>query len=48
MNGKKDDILLAPNDVVMIPNSKMKAFAGSMMMSMGVAMAQTAILGIMR
>ncbi|MFN6204054.1 MAG: polysaccharide biosynthesis/export family protein [Acidobacteriota bacterium] len=48
MNGKKDDVLLAPNDVVMIPNSKMKAFAGSMMMSMGVAMAQTAILGIMR
>jgi protein involved in polysaccharide export with SLBB domain len=48
MNGKKDDVLLAPNDVVMIPNSKMKAFAGTMMMSMGVAMAQTAILGIMR
>jgi len=48
MNGKKDDVLLAPNDVVMIPNSKMKAFAGSMMMSMGVALAQTAILGIMR
>lgn len=48
INGKKDDVLLAPNDVVMIPNSKMKAFAGSMMMSMGVALAQTAILGIMR
>lgn len=48
LNGKKDDVLLAPNDVVMIPNSKMKAFAGSMMMSMGVAMAQTAILGIIR
>lgn len=48
MSGKKDDVLLAPNDVVMVPNSKMKAFAGSMMMSMGVAMAQTAILGIIR
>jgi polysaccharide export outer membrane protein len=48
MSGKKDDVPLAPNDVVMVPNSKMKAFAGSMMMSMGVAMAQTAILGIIR
>ncbi len=48
LNGKKDDITLAPNDVIMVPNSRMKSFAGSMMMSMSGVLSQAAILGIMR
>lgn len=48
MNGKKEDVLLAPNDVIMIPNSRMKAFAGSMALSMGALFAQNILFGIMR
>ncbi len=33
MNGKKDDIRIMPNDVIMVPNSKVKAVTSALMMS---------------
>lgn len=48
MSGKKDDVLLSPNDVIMIPNSRMKSFAGSMALSMGALLTQNILFGIMR
>lgn len=48
LSGKKDDVLLSPNDVIMVPNNRVKAFAGSMMMSMGSLFAQNIIFGMLR
>lgn len=48
LSGKSDDVALAPNDVIMVPNSKMKTIAGTMLQTMGMAMAQTLMLGAIR
>jgi len=48
LSGKSDDVLLAPNDVIMVPNSKMKTIAGTMLSSLGMAMAQTVMMGGIR
>ena len=48
LSGKKEDVLLEPNDVIMIPNSKMKSFAGSMVTSAGGLLFQNILFGIMR
>lgn len=48
LSGKSDDVLLAPNDVIMVPNSKMKTIAGTMLSSLGMAMAQTVMMGVLR
>ncbi len=48
MNGRNDDVAIMPNDVLMVPNSRMKSVAGAMMMSLGMGIAQTAAWSIFR
>ena len=48
MNGKNQDVAIMPNDVIMVPNSKIKTVAGALLMSLGTGLAQTAAWGIIR
>ena len=48
LSGKNEDVILAPNDVIMIPNSRIKSIAGSMMATMGAFLVQNILFGIMR
>jgi polysaccharide export outer membrane protein len=45
MSGKKDDIPILPNDVIVVPNSKVKAVAGGVLMTLGNSLVARAILG---
>jgi hypothetical protein len=36
MKGKKEDIPLLPNDVIIIPNSRTKSIGGMLLMALGV------------
>jgi polysaccharide export outer membrane protein len=45
MSGKKDDIPILPNDVIVVPNSKVKSIAGGVLMTLGNSLVARAILG---
>ncbi len=43
MSGKKEDIPIFANDVIIIPNSKMKSVGGSLLMTLGTSLARVPI-----
>jgi hypothetical protein len=45
MSGKKDDIPIFPNDVIVVPNSKLKTITGGVLATLGNSLVARAILG---
>lgn len=43
MSGKKEDLLLSPNDVIIVPNSRTKSFTGAFLTALGLNMARVPI-----
>ncbi len=48
MSGKREDIPIMPNDVIMVPNSKIKTVTGALLMSLGNAAALSVPMGVIR
>jgi protein involved in polysaccharide export with SLBB domain len=40
MNGKKEDVVIMANDVIIIPNSRLKSIGGSLLSAFGVSAAR--------
>ncbi len=45
MNGKSPDVPIQPNDVIMVPNSKVKTVTGALLQTIGTGLVTRAILG---
>jgi polysaccharide export outer membrane protein len=48
MNGKQDDVSIMPNDVIMIPHSRLKSFGGAMGRTLGMGMTQALLWTLLR